>query len=73
MRAFGCFKKDEETLRYRPGALMLGVLPLAVDGAAKEVCEEFERMVVRPPFELPGGFVDAGGDLMDPPKLIFEK
>lgn len=73
MRALGCFKKEEETLRYRPGDLVLGAPPPAVGGAGREVCEEFERIVVRPPFELAGNFVDAAGDLMVPPKLIFEK
>ena len=52
---------------------MFGVLPLAVDGAATEVWEVLERMVVKPPFELTGGLGAAAGDLRVPPKLIFEK
>lgn len=72
IRALGCFKKEEETLRYSPGALILGVLP--VDGAETEVWDVLESIVVSCPFELTGGFAfGSAGDLREPPKLIFEK
>ena len=72
MRALGCFKKEEETLRYSPGAFILGAL--AVDGAETEVWDVLERIVVSCPFELTGGLdFGSAGDLREPPKLIFEK
>lgn len=72
IRALGCFKKEEETLRYSPGAFILGALPVA--GAETEIWDVLERMVVSCPFELTGGFdFGSAGDLREPPKLIFEK